>query len=211
MSRKTMFARGAAITALMALTAAPAVAGKADRARAAIAKAQAKIDVANKLDVGGAMPAAVARAQAELAHAREDLARGDKEQSISAAIRASQIADTAIGRAHQDQAAAMSAQAADADASVDAAHQAADAANQRAAAAEQRADMAQHQEVAATAEANALRNAPPATTTVTTVEKNTTATPVHHVTHRVVHHYRSPTRHRTTEKTTTTTVSTTPQ
>jgi hypothetical protein len=121
--------------------------GKKDRAREAVAAAQAKVDAAGKVGAAGEVPRLLARAQAALRTAQEDLARDKKTDAIADANQASMLADQALGEAQRAKLdrARDDKQAADA-AAADAARSAADA-NARAAAAE--------------ADANAARNAPP--------------------------------------------------
>jgi hypothetical protein len=151
-----------------ALIAAPPTSGqgKKDRAREAVAAAQAKVDAAGKVGAAGEVPRLLAEAQAALRTAQEDLAGDHKERAIADANHASMLADQALGEAQRAKLdrARDDKQAADA-AAADAARSAADA-NARAAAAE--------------ADANAARNArppapvviaappPPTSTTVTT-------------------------------------------
>jgi hypothetical protein len=217
MQSPTHFALGAALAALLA--AGPAIAGKGDRARAAIAEASGKIDAANKIGASGDAPRLQAEAAASLRAAREDLARGHKEQAFDEANHASELADTAIGQAQRNRSEAEAAGRAHAE-------NAAAAARQQAAAANARADSAEQAANAAAAAADAARNAPapapvvvampapqppPQTTTVTTEHASTTAvaaTPARRrVVRRVVHR---PVRHatRTVVHRTTTTVST---
>lgn len=210
-------ARGAGITGLLILAATPAFAGeKTNRARQAIAEATGKVDAANKLGVSGEVPHLTARAQAALRTAREDLARGRKEQAIDEANQASQLADTAIGEAQRNRIAAERAEHDNAAAAADAAHHEAAVANERAQNAEQAA-------ASAAADAAAARAAPPpapviiqtpapapTTTTVTTESvKQASVTHAGTTTHRrVVRHVvrRKPvaTAHAVHEKTTTT-------
>lgn len=121
--------------------------GKKDRAREAVAAAQAKVDAAGKVGAAGEVPRLLAQAQAALRTAQEDLAGDHKEQAIADANHASMLADQALGEAQRAKLmrARDDKQAAEA-AAADAARSAADA-NARAAAAE--------------ADANAARNAPP--------------------------------------------------
>src|ERR1700748_851929 len=103
MYRSNMLLRGVSAGTLLALTAAPVLAfpGKADRAQAAIAAAQAKIDAANKVGASGQVPEMQAHAQAALATAKEDLASGHKEDAIADATHAGELADGALGQTHQ--------------------------------------------------------------------------------------------------------------
>jgi hypothetical protein len=132
-------------TALCLSFAAPAYAeGKADRARAAIAEAQTKIDTAESLGTSTAQPGRTAEANAALARAKENLAAGHKPEAIADAIHASALADTAMGQMQKNAAQhteAVQAQAqaqvhaddmARAQMSVDAARQQTDTANERA-------------------------------------------------------------------------------
>ncbi len=209
MKRMTIFARGVAISALMALPLSPAIAGKHDRAKEAIAHAQGKIDAANKLGANGDVPRIQAEAEATLRTAREDLASGHKEAAIADANRAAELADTAINLAAKNRAEAEQAQRVNAE-------QTAAAAQEQAAAATARANAAEQTAAAAQADAQAARNAPPVviaapapTTTVTTeTTKTATAAPVRSSTRTVV---RKPVKRSTTtaargttEKTTTT-------
>ena len=205
MRNLTQLGRGVALAALLALTATPANAGKEDRAKRAIAEAQGKIDAAEKAGTGGEVPDILARANAALRTAKEDLAADHNTAAIQAANRASMLADTAIGVANKARIEADEAQRADAAAAAAAAADQAAAANARASAAEQAA-------AAASAEAAALRNAPPPPTVaeVTTTEttKNVSARPAKKkVVRRVI---TAPARAASTEKTTTTTVTTAP-
>ncbi|EQA99811.1 MASP [Sphingobium quisquiliarum P25] len=151
----------AAASALF-LTAGPALAGDEERALAAIAQAQGKIDAAAKLKASEIDPAVLAKAQASLRLAQERLESGKEQDAIKAAIEAQQFADTAIG---QSQARVET------DAQVQASTAA--AAQQDAAAANARADAAERAAAAAAADARAARAAAvappePAATTVTT-------------------------------------------
>jgi hypothetical protein len=155
--------RGMVAASALMLVAAPAFAGDEERARAAIAEAQGKIDAAGRVKAGDVTPDQIASAQASLKLAQEELKSGHEQKAIQAAIQAQQFADTAIGRVAQRQDATVNAQSAvAADAQADAA-----AANARADAAEQAA-------ASAAADARAARSAPPVviaprpTTTVTT-------------------------------------------
>ena len=144
----------AAMSAALAFSTPALAAGKHERAEAAIAEARAKIDASAKVGASAQTPRLQADAAAALRTAEERLARGDKEEAIAAAHRASQLADTALGEAQH--ARTVNAQAATAnaqDAAADAQAQAA-AANARANAAEQAAASAQ-------ADAAAARATPP--------------------------------------------------
>jgi hypothetical protein len=121
----------------MALAVSPAHAGKADRAREAIAAAEAKIHTAETMGATTEMPREAADARASLALAKDKLARGDKSESIEEAIHASALADTAIGVIQRNQNEALAARSQDATA---AQQQAASAQNQAASAQDQAAD-----------------------------------------------------------------------
>jgi hypothetical protein len=174
MFRSQLFISLLASSAVVLAATNPAVASsKSDRAREAIAAAEAKIHTAETLGAGVEAPAATAQARANLAIAREDLKSGDKDESITAAIRASAQADTAIGELQQRNNTAQAATQ----------QQAADA-NARAAAAEQSA-------ARSAADANAARNAAAAAqapaevdTTVTTDQPSSTHSSKSRVTRR---------------------------
>lgn len=184
-----------AATMLAAGMSAPAHAeGKADRARQAIAAAEAKLQTADSLGTAEAQPGETAQARAALAHAKENLAAGHKPEAIDDAIHASALADTAIGtmqkrkeqmadRTAADHAAAV----ADAQTQAAMAQQQADAANARAdvataAAQSSAADAAAAREAAAVATA-----APqPATVQTTVTTQNAAKVPVRQTTVRKV-------------------------
>ena len=173
MLHRTLFASLLALSAMALTVISPAYAGKGDRAQEAIAAAEAKIHTAESIGAGVEMPRETAEARAALATAKEDLESGRKSPSIAAAIRASALADTAIGEmqrrkdrsvataqeaqregvaAAQDQAAAAHQQAA-------AAQQQAVGAQQQAAEANARAEAAQQAAASSAADATAARNA----------------------------------------------------
>lgn len=203
----------AAMSAALIFSTPAIAAGKHERAQAAIAEARAKIDASAKIGASTQSPRLQADAQAALRSAEERLARGDKDEAIAAAHRASQLADTALGEAQR--ARTMNAQAATAnarDAAADAQAQAA-AANARANAAEQAAVNAQADAAIARATpAPIVMVAPPAppTTTVTTevVKTAPVATPrpvaKRKVVRRTVRHVAARPAPRVTTKTTTT-------
>jgi hypothetical protein len=173
MLRKTLFAALLASSAMALAVTTPAHADKRDRAQEAIAAAEAKIHTAESLGTSTASPAATADARASLAIAREELKSGHKSNSIAAAIRASALADTAIGESQRSKDEAIAAANAAQREGVAAAHdqaaaaqdQAAGAQDQAAAARQQaadanaRADAAQQSAAASAAEAAAARNA----------------------------------------------------
>lgn len=139
----------------LAMVASPAYAGKEDRARAAIAAAEAKIHTAETMGAGTQLPQEAAEARAALAVAREKFAADRNAESIAAAIRAQAIADATIGKLQQDKQQAL----ADERANADIAGQQASMAQQEAADASARATMAERSAAASAAEAQAARNA----------------------------------------------------
>lgn len=173
MLRKMILASLLASGAMTLAIATPATAGKSDRAREAIAAAEAKLQTAESLGAANDAPRDTADARAALAMAKEDFKSGDKEPAIRQAIRASALADTAIGIAQRHKndavASARDAQRATLDAARDqvagAQNQATVAQDQAAAAQEQaakadaRADSAQQSAAASAADAAAARNA----------------------------------------------------
>lgn len=169
MSRPNPLFRTAALSALLLVTTPALAEGKADRARAAIAEATGKIDAANKLGANGEVPRLQAEAQAALRAARENLARGHKEEAIAAANHASTTAELAIGEAQKNRMNAERAQRANTEATAAAAQQDAAMANARADAAQQSAAAAASDAAAARATPPVVIAAPaPPTTTVTT-------------------------------------------
>jgi hypothetical protein len=214
MIKPSRVARSVVLPALMILAASPVLAeGKHDRAKEAMAAAQAKIDTANKIGAAANTPRLAAEAEAMLRTAHEDLSRGKKDQAIQDANRAAQLADVAIGEAqhHRDE----MAQHQQADAAAVAA-----AAQNQAADANARADAAQQAAQQAAAAAEAARNAPPvvvaaapppvSTTTTTTVERDRTIAHAAPTTKRVVRHTPAKRTGTVARERTTTTVTTTP-
>jgi hypothetical protein len=202
MRKLGLMMRGMAAASALMLATGPALAGDEERARAAIAEAQGKIDAAGRVKAGEVTPDAIAHAQASLRLAREELKSGHEQNAIRAAVEAQQFADTAIGRAQQRTDATVEAQAA----TVASAQEQAAAANARAAAAEQAA-------AAAAADAQAARRAPAATTTVTTETVKTAPTAsrtkvVQRPKRKVVRHSTTARARPTVTEKTTTTVST---
>ncbi|HKY81715.1 MAG TPA: hypothetical protein VJM09_09625 [Sphingobium sp.] len=152
--------RAFAAASALFLASGPALAGDEERALAAIAQAQGKIDAAAKLKAGDFDPDVLARAQASLRLAQEKLKSGKEQDAIKAAVDAQQFADTAIGRSQAR---------VETDAQIQASTAA--AAQEDAAAAHARADAAERAAASAAADAQAARAAAavaPATTTVTT-------------------------------------------
>ncbi|WP_419828127.1 hypothetical protein [Sphingomonas sp.] len=194
MNRFNRFALGIAVGTL-ALS--PAVAGKHDRAKDAIATAQGKVDASAKVS-GGDTPRIQASAEASLRAARESLSSGHKERAIAEANRAQQLADQALGEAQKSRADAAQAQA---DAGVAAAQAQAADANARADAAGQAAMQAQADAAAARAQPPVMV-APAPTATVTSTETTKTVTPARPAVRKVVRRAARPAS--VTEKTTTT-------
>src|SRR5690242_19262507 len=84
--RTTLYASLLASSAMALAIATPAYAGKADRARQAIAAAEAKIHTAESIGTSTELPGVTAAARAALATAKEDLADHNKSASIAEAI-----------------------------------------------------------------------------------------------------------------------------
>ena len=97
MVRNTVIASLLASSAVALAATTPAHAGETERAREAISAADARIHTAESLGAGVELPAATATAHAALATAREHFADGHRDEAIQDAIRASALADTAIG------------------------------------------------------------------------------------------------------------------
>ncbi|MBW8754751.1 MAG: hypothetical protein JF595_11485 [Sphingomonadales bacterium] len=156
MFRKSLIAPLLAASAI-ALTVSPAHAGKADRAREAIAAAEAKIHTAETLGATTEMPREAAQARASLALAKDKLARGAKSDSIEEAIHAQALADTAIGvmQRRQNEAVADAQAARSEDVAV--AQQQAASAQDQAADANARAAAAERAAAASAAQAEAAR------------------------------------------------------
>lgn len=239
MTHKTLFASLLATSALCLAISSPAsAASTADRAREAIAAAEAKIHTAETMGADTQAPRETAGARATLATAREDFKSWHHEAAIEDAIRASAMADTAIGLTQQHKDAAIAAAREDQRATVDSArdqvaaaqNQAAEAQNQKDAAQQQaaeanaRAQSAEQSAAASAADAAAARDAaaiaaqtppPPAAPVVQTTVTTDHATAVHHY----AHHKVSPAKPMTTtgaarttsNDTTTTTTTITPQ
>lgn len=143
----------AALSAALLMTSPAMAAGKADRARAAIAEANGKVDAAAKVATGGESARMQSEAAALARQAQQNLASGHKEQAFDDANRASLLADNAITEANHAKTAAVHDARANAQAT-------AAAAQQDAAAANARADAAQQSAAAAAADAAAARAAP---------------------------------------------------
>lgn len=156
MFRKSMIAPLLAASA-MALTVTPAHAGKADRAREAIAAAEAKIHTAETMGAASEMPERNAAARAALARAKENLSASNKSTAINDAIHASALADATIGELQRRKDAAVADANASRDADVSAAQQQAVAAQNQAADANARAASAENSAARSAAEAQAAR------------------------------------------------------
>jgi len=180
MFRTTIIASLLATSAMTLAIATPAAAGKSDRAREAIAAAEAKVHTAETLGASADSPREAAEARASLAIAQEDFKSGHKEDAIQEAIHASALADTAIGmserhkqaavaqaregqrataEAARDQVVAAKDQAASAQDQAAAAQQQAANAQQQAADANARAQTAEQAAASSAADAAAARNA----------------------------------------------------
>ena len=205
MKHATHFLRATSLSAALAVTlaASPVFAGNQTKAEAAIAEARGKIDAAEKVDVGHLAPELQAQARAELQAAQDQLSNHKKVDAISTANHAGALADQAIIVAHdrriavererrlETQSAANAAQQSAADANLRA-----ESAQSAAMAANNRAESAEHASAAANAQVEAMRTAPPAqptTTTVAVTERSTVVTPKV-VTRKVV--VRKPVHHR---------------
>jgi hypothetical protein len=173
---RTLFASLLASSAMAVAVATPAYADKSDRAREAIAAAEAKIHTAESIGASTAAPGETADARAALAMAKENLASGHKSDSIASAIRASALADTVIGQSQRNKDEAVASANVAAREDVAAAQDQAATAQQQAAEANSRAEAAQQSAATSAADAAAARNAaavatakpPQVETTVTT-------------------------------------------
>ncbi|HEX8058704.1 MAG TPA: hypothetical protein VF481_18695 [Novosphingobium sp.] len=177
MFRKSLIAPLLAATA-MTLTVTPAYAGKADRAREAIAAAEAKIHTAEQMGSATDMPERTAEARAALARAKENLSASNKSTAINDAIHASALADATIGEMQRRKDAAVADANASREADVSAAQSQAVAAQNQAADANARAAAAENSAARSAAEANAARIAAqsqPAAVETTVTTSNATA------------------------------------
>lgn len=192
MRKINMAMRGLIAASALAMVATPALAGDEERALAAIAQAQGKIDAAMRMKNGTATsPETLAKAQASLRLANEEYKSGKEQKAIESAVQAQQYADTVIGETNQT-----------ADLNAQAQVESTAAAQQEAVNANARADAAEQSAKNSAAEAQVARAvaAAPKTTTVTTeTVKSTGATPK-----RKVVKTTTPARTAVTEKTTTT-------
>ncbi|MDB5452516.1 MAG: hypothetical protein JWO33_1094, partial [Caulobacteraceae bacterium] len=96
-----MFCASLLASSALVVATTPAHAGQDERARQAIAAAEAKINTASSIGATAGSPRDTAEAQAALAMAKENLAAGREKASIEQAIRASALADAAIGESQQ--------------------------------------------------------------------------------------------------------------
>lgn len=175
MARSHFLTGSATLAACLSLLATPAFAGKKDRAQAAIAAAEAKIQTNDSMGVATTLPARQAEARELLNNAKADLKAGHKTEALEEANRAAAMAEAALGETQKRKAAEADAQTEQAQAAAANAQADAQAANARAANAETTAAVASVQAAAAQqAAANAAAPAPQVETTVTTENKATT-------------------------------------
>jgi hypothetical protein len=222
MTRKPISALLFASSAICLAMAQPAAADKiSDRAREAIAAAEAKIHTAETMGASSETPRDTAEARAALAAAREDFRVKHKEMAIQDAIRASALADTAIGMTQKhkdaDVAAARDAQKDTAESARDqvsaardqaaAAQDQAMTAQQRAAEADSRAHAAEQSAAASAAAASmaASQPAPAAPVVETTVTTRHATSMRHQVRTHVVRHTTTGSAPAVSDETTTTT------
>jgi hypothetical protein len=190
-----------------------AYAGEQTRAEAAIAEAHGKIDAGDKAGAANQAPELQAQARSELRTAEDLLTHHHKQEALASAHHASELADQALASATSRRAEAEHARHDEQRDATSAAQQSAANANVRADNAQQetsmanmRANSAEQSSANANAQADAMRNAPPTTTTMEVSQHDTASEPmgpVHHTRHRVIH------RHAHHVNTTTTVVSTT--
>ena len=147
MTAKHLLTLALAASACLALPTAASAEGKTDRARKAIAAAQAKIDAANIVGAAGDAPRLHAEAVATLHRAQDELDHHAKDDAIRDATRASEIADQALAASRRDR--------------TNEQRGAVNAAQSQAAEANARAAAAQASAAAAQADAAAARAAPP--------------------------------------------------
>ena len=96
MLRNTLLASLLVSSAVAVAVTTQARAGEVERAREAIAAADAKIHTAESLGAGAELPGRTAEARAVLAHARADFASDHRDRAIYDAVRASALADGVI-------------------------------------------------------------------------------------------------------------------
>lgn len=176
MLRNTLIAALLASSALSLAVTTPAdAASQRDRARDAIAAAEAKLHTAETLGAATEAPRDTAEARAALATAKEEFKTGDRGPAIEAAIRAQALADTAIGisQKHKDNAVAE-AQAAQ-QATVSSAQDQVAAAKDQAAMAQDQAAAAQQQAAQANAQAQTAQQAAAASAADAAAARNAAA------------------------------------
>lgn len=147
MTRKSLLVLGIAASTALCLPSTAFAEGKTDRARKAIAAAQAKIDAANIVGATGDAPRLHAQAVAMLRQAQDELDHHAKDAAINDAKRAADIADMGLAASQRDRNENQ--------------HAATAAAEHQAAEANARAADAQASAAAAQADAAAARSAPP--------------------------------------------------
>ena len=152
MLRNTFLASLLISSAVAAAATTPARAGEVERAREAIAAADAKIHTAESLGAGAELPSRTAEARAVLAHARADFASDHRDRAIEDAVRASALADGVIAELQNRKDASLAAAQA-------AAHETAVQAQDQTVAAQQQALTAQQQAADANARAAAAEQA----------------------------------------------------
>jgi hypothetical protein len=157
MLRKTLFAPLLAATALTFAMPAHAAGGE-DRAREAIAAAEAKVHTAETLGASVSMPDATAEARGALAMAHENFKRDHNKQALEDAVRAQSLAEAAIGRMENSKQQAIVDERANADAQVSAANQQALSAQQNASDANARAANAEQSAAVSATQAQAARD-----------------------------------------------------
>lgn len=178
MLHKTLLAPLIAASAL-ALAVPAHAAGSEDRARMAIAAAEAKVQTAERLGSATTFPEQTAEARAALAMAREHFERDRNSASIEEAVRAQALAETTIGRLENDKRQAMAEERADRNAAVASANQQVISAQQDAEDARARAAAAERSAANSAIEAQAARDqaalarATEVETTVTTQPRGT--------------------------------------
>ena len=133
MQTKTLIVSLLASSAVALAVATPAAAGTTERAREAIAAAEAKIHTAEDLGGPAASPSNMAEARAMLATARHDFDTDHRDRAIEDGIRAQAAADTAIGIAKQHHDAALASARADQRATAEVAHEQVESARNQAA------------------------------------------------------------------------------
>ena len=175
MLRTTLLSGATALVASLALATSPAHAGKTERAKAAIAAAEAKIQTGDTLGVGTDFPARQAEARELVNNAKAQLKTGNKTQAIMTVNRAAAIAEAAVGEAQKRKEARADVQTTKAQVIAADAQAEAQAANQHAANAETSAAIATAQAAAAQQAAANATATPQVETTVTT--ENRTSTP----------------------------------